>query len=146
MNVEECVEKGLLRKERPDKGKALRSLETAERKLKLSKRELGAGIFEGAVISAYASMFHSARALLYQDGFKERSHYCLFVYVQERYSGKIEQRFLNELNVLRMERHGLMYGLEERSEVAEGEAKDAVSVAGEFLKSVRKLLEKREGC
>ena len=140
MNVEECLAQGLLKKTAPDRGKAARSLELAAHKLELSKREFAAGIYENVVISAYTSMFHSARALLYSDGFKERSHYALCVFVAERHSGNIERRYLNELNALRMERHELMYGLEERPQVAETEASRVIEIAEGFLESVTLLL------
>lgn len=140
MNVEQCLAEGLLKKTAPDRGKAARSLVLAGQKLQLARKELAAGIFEDVVVSAYTSMFHSARALLYADGFKERSHYAVCVYVAERHSDKIERKYLNELNALRMERHELMYGLEERPQVSEAEAAKVIQVAEGFLKSAERVL------
>lgn len=140
MNVEECVEKGLLKKEKPDAVKARESIKTAERKLDLAERELNAGIFENAVISAYTAMFHAARALLYKDGFKERSHYALCVFVAEKYGGRLEKRFVHALEALRLERHELTYGISGVPEIQKAEAGDAVEVAREFVAAVKKLV------
>ncbi len=85
-------------------------------------------------------MFHAARALLFKDGHKERSHYALCIYVKERYGTKIEMKYIHELNTLRMQRHDIMYGLEERPEIMEIETESAISVATGFLGAVKKLL------
>ena len=140
MNVEDCVLDGTLVKATPNKKIALRSLELAKHKLGIAVKEFDAKIYENAIISAYTSMFHAARTLLFKDGYKERSHYALCLYIKEKYGGKIEQKYVNELNILRMQRHGLMYGLEERVEVQEVEAESAISIARGFLKTVRGLL------
>ncbi|MBS3069463.1 HEPN domain-containing protein [Candidatus Micrarchaeota archaeon] len=142
MNVEECVEKGLLKREMPDALKARSSLKMGKHKLEIAKKEMEHKIYESALINAYTCMFHCARALLYRDGYKERSHFAVGVYVNERYLGKIERKYLNELNALRVVRHGLMYGLEEEDakECAQ-KAKEAVETAEGFLKAVEKLIE-----
>lgn len=139
MNISDCLKEGLLKKERPDIEKAKRSLERAEDKLGLAKRERDAGIFESAVITAYTSMFHSARALLFRDGIVEKSHYAVFVYVKEKYGDRIERRFLNELNSLRLERHSLLYGLEEAM-VSKEEAEGIICVASDFLEAAGKII------
>ena len=84
-------------------------------------------------------MFHAGRALLYKDGFSEKSHFGLFVYIKERYGNKLEPRFINELNSLRLERHELLYGLE-KPEIKEVEAEDAIKIAEDFIKSIKSLI------
>lgn len=136
------MEKGLLKREMPDALKARSSLKMGKHKLEIAKKEMEHKIYESALINAYTCMFHCARALLYRDGYKERSHFAVGVYVNERYLGKIERKYLNELNALRVVRHGLMYGLEEEDakECAQ-KAKEAVETAEGFLKAVEKLIE-----
>jgi uncharacterized protein (UPF0332 family) len=143
MNVEDCLKEGLLVKSKPDLRKARASLEMAGHKLELAEKELEHRIFENAVISAYASMFHSARAILFGDGFKERSHYAVYVYLSERYSDKIERRYLNELNSLRLQRHELMYGLEKSIEAQESDAESAIQTAQGFSKAIKKIIEQQ---
>ncbi|MBI5159599.1 HEPN domain-containing protein [Candidatus Micrarchaeota archaeon] len=140
MNVEECIASGLLKKAFPDLKKARASIETAEHKLEIAHAEQAASIFESAIVSAYTAMFHAARALLFKDGFKERSHYALSLFISEKYGDKIEKRFLSELDSLRDYRHELMYGIEKRSEVKEVEAESALAITEEFLKTIKKLL------
>jgi uncharacterized protein (UPF0332 family) len=139
VNVEKCIAGGLLAKAKPDLEKAQSSLDMAGHKLGLAEKELEHGIYENAVISAYASMFHSARAVLFRDGYKERSHFAIWVYLNEKYSDRIERRYLSELNSLRLERHELMYGLGKNPEVLKSEAESAIRMARGFLGAVRKM-------
>ena len=140
MNIEECLEQGLLAKTKPDLEKANSSIEMALHKLELSETEFSHKLLESSTISAYTSMFHSARALLFQDGFKERSHFAVYVYINEKYSDRIERKYINELNFLRLQRHELMYGLEKNTEVRESEAGTAIKMAAGFLQRVQKIL------
>ncbi len=140
MNVEECLEQGLLAKTVPDSKKAFSSIEMAKHKLDLAETEFDNKLFESSIISAYASMFHSARSLLFKDGFKERSHFAIYVYVNEKYSNKIERKYLSELNSLRLQRHDLMYGLERNTEAQESNADTAIKMANGFLQAIEKIV------
>ncbi len=142
MNIEDCLKEGLLVKSKQDSEKAKSSVEMAEHKLEIAEKESENSLFESAVVSAYASMFHSARALLFRDGYKERSHYAVFVFVNEKYSRRIERKYLGELNSLRLQRHELMYGLEKSTEVQEAEAESSIVLAKGFLESVKKIIGK----
>ena len=139
MNVNDCLNEGLLVKIKPNIEMAKSSIEMATHKLEISEVEFENKLFESAIISAYSSMFHSARALLFKDGFKERSHFAVFVFANENYSDKIEKKYLNELNYLRLQRHKVMYGLE-NSEIQEVEAESSIALAKGFLESVKKII------
>ncbi len=140
--VAECFVKGLLKKGKPDLGKARLSLKVSEQNLDDAATQINAGLAKWAFIAAYTSMFHAARALLYRDGVKERSHYCLCAYVKEKYRGAIEEKYLNEFNVLREQRHRIMYGDEgiKTKEVETVEAESAVAIARGFLEAVKKII------
>ncbi|MBW2989534.1 HEPN domain-containing protein [Candidatus Woesearchaeota archaeon] len=139
MNLEECFEKGLLKKDIESEEKARKSVETARHKLDIAKRTFDAKIYEETIVNGYAAMFHAARALLFRDGIREKSHYGLYVYVKERYKYKLEPRLINELNTLRLERHELLYGLE-KVEVKEVEAEDILKIAEDFIDAVEASL------
>lgn len=142
MNANECLEKGLLKKDKPDKDKARRSIEMAKFKLDKAKFLFDKKIFDMALVNAYLSMFHAGRALLFKDGIREKSHYGLYIYLNEKYSNKIEQRFLNELNALRLGRHEVFYGLE-KVEITEVEAESAIESAELFLESIEILIKSK---
>jgi uncharacterized protein (UPF0332 family) len=142
MKIHECIEKRLLKKDVPDIDKAKKSLDTADHKLSIAKKELEAKIYEGALISSYAAMFHAGRALLFRDGFVEKSHFAVYAYIKERYEDRIEARYLTELNTLRLQRHAVMYGIEEgeRKGMDEEEASEIIRIAEDFIKIGRELI------
>jgi uncharacterized protein (UPF0332 family) len=142
MNVNECLEKGLLKKDVKSRDKAEKSIEVARHKLSIAKRTFDVNIYEETIINGYAAMFHAGRAILFRDGLVEKSHYGLYVYIKERYGEKIEPRFINELNSLRLERHELLYGLE-KVEIKEAEAEDIIRIAEDFVKAVEALISKK---
>ena len=47
--------------------------------------------YKWSTIQAYYSMYHSARALVFSKGYREKSHFCLYVALQELF---VEQGLL----------------------------------------------------
>jgi len=139
MDLDDCFKEGLLKIEAPDKRKSVKSIEMARYKLSRAKKLLLVGILDETITSSYAAMFHAARALLFKDGIREKSHYALFLYIKEKYSGRIEKRFINELNSLRLERHEISYGLEKPS-IDEQEAKEIVKTTEEFIEVIERII------
>lgn len=83
--LEKCFEKGLIRKTLQSKEKALKSILKARKWLYEAKKNFKFKLFDSCLVSSYSAMFHAARALLLKDGFREKSHYCLARYVEEKY-------------------------------------------------------------
>jgi uncharacterized protein (UPF0332 family) len=50
-----------------------------------------AGSLRSAMMAAYMGYFHAARAVLFRDGVREKSHYCIGVYLESyRERGMLE--------------------------------------------------------
>ena len=110
MNFKDCLEKRLIRKDIYAKERVERSLEIAERFLIAAKKNLGIEEFEMAEIASYNSLFHSARALLFNKGYIERSHACLVTALRSLYNK--DQTLLDLLNTfdkIRISRHQIQY-------------------------------------
>lgn len=141
MDVKECLEKGLLKQDTPSGEKAEKSISMAELKLEKARQLLKLDILDMAQVNAYSAMFHAARAVLFTDGFREKSHYAVYVYLKEKYSSKIEPKFLNELNILRLERHDIFYDFEE-PELDAGEISKSILLIEEFIKKIKEVIKK----
>jgi uncharacterized protein (UPF0332 family) len=142
MNLEECLEKRLLRNAPPDRLKSEKAIEMAQRAIIQAEKLLEHGFYEQAILYSYTAMFQGARALLFKDGFIEKSHYCVVEYLKRHYvqSGKLDQRHIHWLDTYRIERHETLYGLE-KMDVNEEDANAAISSAKDFLKAIRRLTE-----
>ena len=135
-NIEDCFKFRLLRRIEPDKEKTEKSLEISKQRLNEAERAIELKIFQYAILESYMSMFHAARALLYKEGVQEKSHFAIFIYLKEKYSGKIPLHILNFLNIHRIERHEAMYGLEYKP--GEQDALVALDDAKTFVKEIEK--------
>lgn len=141
MTFEECWRERKLRRTRPDLLKARKSLEVAEEKLWEAEKLAKAGFESTALVTAYSSMFHCGRALLFKDGVVEKSHYCLIQYLKENYvkTGKIGGGVVTMMDSFREERHDVLYSLEGIT-IKASECKAAVEVARRLFEAVKSLL------
>ncbi len=140
MNVEECFQKKLLKKIAPDHLKAKNSLEIAEHKIARAQELFSEDFFAEAFVTAYTSMFHAARSLLYLDGVQEKGYYVVYVYLSEKYSQKISRSLLEAFYVYQTERHKLLYGFDDES--SKEKTQSILEDAEDFLLEVRKIHER----
>jgi len=138
MSLRECFEKRLLRQTDKDLRKAQRSLEIAQQKLERAKKAFDGELFDSAIILGYTAMFHAARGLLYKDGIQEKSHFCLTLYLKEKYARKIPVYLINSIDNFRIERHEILYGLEFTP--AKEDAEILLKDAREFIEIIEKML------
>ena len=60
-------------------------------------------------LSLYNAFFHLARSLLFKDGIKERSHYCIARYIEKHYD---LDKFVNAFETVMSIRHNVQYSTE----------------------------------
>jgi len=138
MMLKELFEKRLLRKIPKDLDKSKKSLEISKKYLNDCKNLINMSAFNLVILSAYTSMFHAARALLYKDGIQEKSHYAVFVYLKDKYANEIGDKLLFEFSNAREQRHEGLYGLE--SEFNKDDVKHIINVAESFYKKINEIM------
>jgi hypothetical protein len=69
-----CVKERKLVKIKEDRALINKELKGAEYDLSKAKKSLEDDDFKWATIKAYYSMFHSARALVFSKGYREKTH------------------------------------------------------------------------
>lgn len=110
--LRKLIEERKLMKIRPDRELVLKELSTAKSDLKDAKESLEIKKYKWATIQGYYSMFHSARALLFEKGYREKSHYALLLAIRGIYADDIERSLLQGFE------HG-MYLRQEALEIME---------------------------
>jgi len=115
--------------------------ETSERWLNEAERNLNSGSFDSCLISSYLAMFHAARAVLFRDGWREKSHYCISRYLEEKYvkTGKLEGEWVELLDRSRELRHEDQYDITYFA--TEEEARETMNIAFEFVERIERLLD-----
>jgi len=75
---------------RADRKLILKEIEGASYDLTRARRSLDDDDAKWAIVKAYYAMFHSARALLFSKGFREKSHRALLAALRELFRSSIE--------------------------------------------------------
>ena len=121
-----------------DSEKVQSSLKIAKAKLEEAKNLFNSDFLSNSLLSAYTSMFHCARAVLYNEGVQEKSHYGVYAYLREKFSNKIPLELLNSFNSLRGDRHEVLYGFQEY--VSKKKVERAILDCEEFLGIIEEML------
>jgi len=129
-----------LRKVPESPQRAKNSLRISETWLDESSKAYKAGAINASILSSYLVMFHAARAVLFNDGFREKSHFCISLYLEEMYvsKGKLEQKWVSLLDHYRELRHASQYQLNVVTSLKDAE--DARTQAGLFLERLKPLV------
>lgn len=120
------------------KEKVKLELKAAREDLRSANSFLKSKNFKYATIAGYYSLFHSARALLYSRGYRERSHYCLRVAIKELFIKEklLDPESLDWFN----EALGLREAADYESVYSKNGAKEAVEGAKKFLTAALETL------
>jgi len=137
--LDECYERGLLRKVAASNDKAMQSLAQAREWVTEAGYDCDAGSLRSALMAAYMGYFHTARAILYRDGIREKSHYCIGVYLESyREKGLLEDEWVLQFDHMRGLRQNDQYGLDARPTVQE--VRQAQADAGKFIDRMEQLM------
>jgi uncharacterized protein (UPF0332 family) len=89
---------------------AAKSLEQSQVWLEEARVTLAAGALRSSIIAVYNVYFHAARAVLFQDGLREKSHVCIELYLESYVTrGLLEDTWLLLFGHLRSTRHQDQY-------------------------------------
>jgi len=137
MDLNEALQKGFLAKESIDPRLTIKELKEAEYDLIKAQESLQQKDFKWAIVKAYYSMFHAARAVLFRLGYREKRHFVVPIVLEElSKQGKLESEYVTDLNAA-------LYGREEADYhygYSEDTAKQSVEMAENFLKRMKQLV------
>lgn len=138
-NIDDCFERGLLRRVEPSRIKSEQSLLQAREWLSEAEKNLEAEAYRSALSSAYLAVFHSARAILFRDGVREKSHYCIGLYLQ-RYveDGDLEEEWPMLFDRIRSVRHADQYSFQAKP--TDEEVSAGLDFAERFINRMERLL------
>ena len=140
--LDECIKKGLIKKMTKSRENAERSISRSKIWLLQAQAAKSVKIYDSCILASYESIFHSARALLIKDGYRERSHYCMARYVDGMYVKKklLDARIIDIIDNYRELRHNAAYNIE--FEAGEMDAENAIRDAKIVLNAIQKLFNK----
>jgi uncharacterized protein (UPF0332 family) len=128
-----------LMKIRPDRKLIIKEIEAAKSDLDDAKESVEKSKFKWATIQGYYSMFHSVRALVFNKGYREKSHFALLVALRELCSNELERSLIQNFEDGMYLRQEADYGLK----FSESGALDVVENAEKILKKAIEILKIR---
>ena len=137
VTLERCLKDGLLKAIPPSPIEAKNQFAKAVVILAEAKSCLENGDINAAVIAAYAALFDAARAILFNDGYRERSHVCVVRYLEKYYMKELTNDVIILLDEYRDRRHHVVYDSDYYA--TESEAGSIVSFAEKFIQLVDKI-------
>lgn len=140
MDGAECFRKGLLQRTRPQPDLARKDLRQASFFLKEAEELLALEKRVMATLALYNAFFHASRSILFSDGVKERSHFCIARYLEEEHVKKkrLETRFLDAFETAMSARHNAQYSTEEV--IIEEDLAELTNICGEMIETVGKRM------
>jgi uncharacterized protein (UPF0332 family) len=137
--IEDCFREKMLRRVEPSIEKANESLNLASSYLEEARQIAGLGARRISLTGAYMAWFHAARAVLFRDGIREKSHFCIELYLNHYVqSGSLEEEWVLMFSRMRTQRHENQYSFGPAP--TDEEVLAAVEHAGQFIERIRHLL------
>ena len=135
---ETCLNERKIVKIKPSTKMIEKEVNSAEYDLSRSRESLSHKDYKWASVQAYYSMFHSAKALVLNKGYREKSHYCLLVALKELYveTGELAKEFADNFEMCMDIRQEADYGLTYSS----GSAELSIESAKKLLEATRTSL------
>lgn len=142
-NYKDCFKRGLLRKVEPSENKGRDSLNKAKDWIEEARKNKGASALDSCISSSYMIMFHSARAILFRDGVREKSHFCIARYLEKYVENQLlEEKWVILLDRIRDVRHMDQYSLHHAA--TEEEAVSAFNSSKDFYDRMKNLFNETE--
>jgi len=143
ISFKDCLEKKRIFRFEPAKQLVDLEIEDAQNDLRSAKEECSESGFKWATIKGYYSMFHSARALLYSRGYREKGHYCLYLALKELFvqEKKLDPKLAEDFNNSMLLREDADY----RRKFSQEGALAVIESAKILLKAAKEILPKEEG-
>ena len=127
---------GKIRRSRIARKMVLKEFEGAQKDLETASKSFREHDYKWATIQAYYSLFHAARGLLYNRGFRERSHRGLLAAIRALYPGQLSSTNLQDFSESMRLREEADYGLV----YSDDSAREVIENAETFLEKSRKIL------
>jgi len=133
LEFERCLDKRWLVRMSETRHLVEKELDVARDDLAEAEAGYERGSYKWSTIQSYYAMFHAARALLYSQEYREKSHYCLSVAMRHLFvsNGVLSERLIDDMDDARALR-----------EDADYRAKFSPMSAQHNLKAAQRLVER----
>jgi len=138
--LEQCIERNKITRLLKAGTLVSKELKLAAEDLKYAQESFEKKNYKWATIQSYYSMFHTARALLYKKGYREKSHFCLIEAIRGFYvlEGILSYEFFEVLQLGKSLRENADY----YGDFDKESSNEMMQMAEKFLKIGKVILKK----
>ena len=135
---QKAIEKKRILQFSQGKQQVKKELKEAENDLSEALNRFNNQKYKYATINGYYSMFHSARALIYSKGYREKSHYYLLVALNSLFvdNGPLSKKIVSEFHDAMVLREDADY----HGNFTEEGAESVLKTAKEFVETAKSIL------
>lgn len=134
MTYEDCLKRGRLRRSRIEGNVVERTLKMAQDDLHSAEGSIERDECAWSLVQSYSSMLNCARAILFHDGYVEKSHYCVVEYLRYHHYDELEDH-IERLDLMRKERHQILYDSRDTADISKALAR--LDWAREFFEELK---------
>ncbi|MDD3292720.1 MAG: HEPN domain-containing protein [Candidatus Pacebacteria bacterium] len=134
--VQKCIERNKIVELENAISLIPKELEMAQEDLKCAKGSFLSNNYKWSTVQSYYSMFHTSRSLLYNKGYREKSHYCLIEAIRAFYIEEISFDFIEALQLGRTLRENADY----YGDFSKESAEEMVNMAEKFFEKAKEIL------
>lgn len=141
MNIKKAVEEGFLERVKPDKELVDKEISESDYDFDKSKSAFEEEDYKWCIIQSYYSVFHSAKAVLFMLGLKERKHFAINIVLEElNNKGEIESIYVNDFKAAASAREDADY----HYSYSKSSAEHMLEIAEEFNDKMKELISKKK--
>jgi uncharacterized protein (UPF0332 family) len=138
--LEKCFADGKLQPVEPSRQKVGESIDLARAYLDEARQSVGIGNNRLAMNGVYFAWFDAARAILFRDGIREKSHFCLEQYLATYVAdGALEKKWVLLFGKMHRKREQSQYTLGPPPTTEEIEG--ALDQTDQFIEEIRRIQE-----
>jgi uncharacterized protein (UPF0332 family) len=138
--LEKCFADGKLQPVQPSRQKAGESIDLARAYLDEARQSVGIGNNRLAMNGVYFAWFHAARAILFRDGIREKSHFCLEQYLATYAANRsLDKKWVLLFGKMRRKREESQYSL--GPPPTREEIEGALDQTEQFIEQIRRILD-----
>jgi uncharacterized protein (UPF0332 family) len=139
LQFERCKDRGKILRINKSTSLVNKELKEAHDDLKWAEISINEHNYKWAIVQSYYSMFHAFRALLFNEGYREKSHFCLKHAIEALFvdKGIINSDLLDDFDFAMKSREKADYGYSYNDELA----KDILNSANQLVSQVNDLIQ-----
>lgn len=136
---ERCKERGKIVSINKSTTLVKKELKEAQNDLKWAATSINEDNYKWAIVQSYYSMFHAFRALLFNEGYREKSHFCLKQAIEALFvdKGIINSELLDDFDFAMKSREKADYSYSYNDKLA----KDIFNSANQLVFHVNNLIQ-----